>query len=54
MGIESHFFPINVDAGSQEVPIMVEDDSLALAIPAPVTLALPLFLAKSDRPTVDA
>ena len=45
--------PINVDLGSAEVPIEVEDDSLALAIPAPVTPALPLFLAESDRPTVD-
>ena len=48
-----HLFPINVDDGSQEVPIVVEDD-LGLAIPAPVTPALPLFLAKSDRPVVDA
>ena len=28
--------------------------TLALAIPAPVTPALPLFLAESDRPVVDA
>ena len=47
-------FPINVDLGSAEVPIVVEDDGLALAIPAPVTPALPLFLAESDRPVVDA
>ena len=46
-------FPINVDLGSQEVPIVVEDDGLALAIPAPVTPALPLFLAKGDWPAVD-
>ena len=49
----TYLFPINIDAGSQEVPIVVEDDGLALAIPAPVTPALPLFLAESDRPNVD-
>ena len=49
----THLFPINIDSGSQDVPIVVEDDGLALAIPAPVTPALPLFLAESDRPAVD-
>ena len=54
--IGTQSFPINVDLGSPEFPITVEDDSdsMALAIPAPVTPALPLFLAESDRPVVDA
>ena len=52
-GQGTHFFPINVDSGSPEFLIMVEDDSLALAIPVPVTPALPLFLAESDGTNVD-
>ena len=54
VGHGTQSFPIDVDSGSADVPIVVEDDGLALAIPAPVTPALPLFLAESDRPVVDA
>ena len=50
----THFFPINVISGSLEFPIMAENDTLALAIPVPATPALPLFLAKSDKPDIDA